>query len=140
MKRLLTAFAFAVVSLAVPALPALATSAAPAATPAPADKQFGRARLTIVQICTEIGELSAQAGARRADTAAVERDAERLENALHDWQAHYPQDPWIPKNAYALAEIYGKLNRADAHAHHERALDWLVVTYPSSDYAELPRD
>ena len=64
---------------------------------------------------------------------ARERDSDR--DALRDWQAHFPRDPWIPKYAYALAELYGKLDMDDAQTRKDETLDWLAASYPQSEYA-----
>ncbi len=66
--------------------------------------------------------------------------AELLDDALHDWQSHYPGDPWIPAYVYTLAQIYGKLDAPQARTRRGVTLDWLVQTYPSSEFAQLPRD
>jgi hypothetical protein len=52
-----------------------------------------------------------------------------------DWQAHFPLDPWIPKYAYALAELYGKLQMDDAQTRKDETLNWLIASYPQSEYA-----
>jgi hypothetical protein len=63
-----------------------------------------------------------------------------VEDALHDWHKHFPRDPWIPKYAYSLAQLYGKLETDDARVRKNDTLDWLIATFPESEYAQLPRD
>ncbi|MBV8643428.1 MAG: hypothetical protein JO225_05875, partial [Candidatus Eremiobacteraeota bacterium] len=63
-----------------------------------------------------------------------------VEDALHDWQRHFPRDPWIPKYTYSLAQLYGKLDMEDARVRKNDTLDWLIATYPESEYAQLPRE
>lgn len=136
MKRfvLVVALAFSAAATTVSAL------AQPTAHLAPADRYFGRIKMSILGIRNALSDLSAHIDAYPEDAERVFDKAVLVEDALHDWQAHFPLDPWIPKYTYALAQLYGKLGFADARAHRDDTLDWLSASYPESEFAQRSRD
>jgi hypothetical protein len=133
MKRILLALALAL-SFAAP------TIAAPTANLAPADRYFGRLKMSILGVRNSIKDLSERAAAHPEDAEHIYDKAVLVEDALRDWHAHFPRDPWIPKFTYSLAQLYGKLDMDDARVRRNDTLDWLVATFPESEYAMLPRD
>ncbi len=133
MKRIVLALALAL-SFAAPAF------AEPSANLAPADRYFGRLKMSILGVRNSIKDLSARADEHPEDAEHIYDKAVLVEDALHDWQKHFPRDPWIPKYAYSLAQLFGKLDLDDARVRKNDTLDWLAATYPESEYALLPRD
>jgi hypothetical protein len=133
MKRILLALALAL-SFAAPAL------AVPTANLAPADRYFGRLKMSILGVRNSIKDLSERANAHPEDAEHIFDKAVLVEDALRDWHSHFPRDPWLPKFAYSLAQLYGKLDSDDARVRRNDTLDWLVATFPESEYAQLPRD
>jgi hypothetical protein len=132
MKRTLLALMLAV-SFAAPAL------ANPMSSLAPADRYFGRLKMSILGVRNSLRDLSARADADPEAAEHIFDKAVLVEDALRDWQAHFPRDPWIPKYAYALAELYGKLQTDDAQMRKDETLDWLIASYPNSEYAVQSR-
>ncbi|HEX3464137.1 MAG TPA: hypothetical protein VHS78_08840 [Candidatus Elarobacter sp.] len=133
MKRIVLALALAL-PFAAPAF------AQPVANLAPADRYFGRLKMSILGVRNSIKDLADRADAHPEDAEHIYDKAVLVEDALHDWQKHFPRDPWIPKYAYSLAQLYGKLDLDDARVRKNDTLDWLIATYPESEYAMLPRD
>ena len=136
MKRIALAIALA--------LPMCATVTPAFAQPminlAPADRYFGRLKMSILGIRNQLKDLAERIDARPDDAEHVYDKAVLVEDALHDWQRQFPRDPWIPKYSYALAQLYGKVATDDARERRNDTLDWLIATYPASEYAQLPRD
>jgi hypothetical protein len=132
MKRIFLALLLAT-SFAAPAL------ANPISNLAPADRYFGRLKMSILGVRNSLHDLSARADAEPEAAEHIFDKAVLVEDALRDWQAHFPRDPWIPKYAYALAELYGKLDMDDAQTRKDETLDWLAASYPQSEYALQPR-
>jgi hypothetical protein len=132
MKRTLLALMLAV-SFAAPAL------ANPMSSLAPADRYFGRLKMSILGVRNSLRDLSARADAEPEAAEHIFDKAVLVEDALRDWQHHFPRDPWIPKYAYALAELYGKLQTDDAQMRKDETLDWLIASYPNSEYAVQSR-
>ncbi|HTJ27081.1 MAG TPA: hypothetical protein VMA36_13060 [Candidatus Limnocylindria bacterium] len=141
MKRFFLALTLALpaAALVTPALavPAFAQSTA---NLAPADRYFGRMKMSILGIRNALKDLSAQIDAHPDDTDRVFDKAVLVEDALHDWQVHFPFDPWIPRFTYTLAQLYGKLDSDDARTHRHDMLNWLGATYPESEFAQLSRE
>jgi hypothetical protein len=135
MKRLLAAVFLA---LAMPALAAPALAVRPSDL-APADRYFGRMKMSILGIRNSLKDLSADADARPDQARHILDKVLFVDDALRDWQRHFPRDPWIPKYTYALAELYGKLQVDEARLRRTRTLAWLVATYPKSEYARHAR-
>ena len=132
MKRIVLALILAA-SFAAPAL------AVPISSLAPADRYFGRLKMSILGVRNSLHDLSARADASPGDAEHIFDIAVLVEDALRDWQSHFPRDPWIPKYAYALAQLYGKLDIDEARVRKNDTLDWLIASYPESDYAQQPR-
>ncbi len=122
------------VSFAAPAF------AEPSSNLAPADRYFGRLKMSILGVRNSIKDLAIRADAHPEDAEHIFDKAVLVEDALRDWHAHFPRDPWIPRYAYSLAQLYGKLDMDDARTRRNDTLDWLAVTFPGSEYAQLPRD
>jgi len=132
MKRIVLAMLL-VASFAAPAL------AVPTSSLAPADRYFGRLKMSILGVRNSLKDLSARADASPDQAEHIFDKAVLVEDALRDWQAHFPRDPWIPKYAYALAQLYSKLDLDEARVRKNDTLDWLIATYPESDYSQQPR-
>jgi len=133
MKRILLALALAC-SFAAPAF------AEPSVNLAPADRYFGRLKMSILGVRNQIKDLTVRADAHPEDAEHIYDKAVLVEDALRDWHKHFPRDPWIPKYAYSLAQLFGKLDYDDARVRKNDTLDWLIATFPESEYAQLPRD
>ena len=133
MKRIVLALALAV-SFVAPVL------AEPSSNLAPADRYFGRLKMSILGVRNSIKDLAARADTHPEDAEHIFDKAVLVEDALRDWHAHFPRDPWIPRYAYGLAQLYGKLDMDDARVRRNDTLDWLAATFPASEYAQLPRD
>jgi hypothetical protein len=136
MKRILLALALALPVGAATA-PALAV---PMSSLAPADRYFGRMKMSILGIRNSLKDLRAIADLHPEDASHVFGKAVFVEDALRDWQHQFPRDPWIPKFSYALAQLYGKLRIDNARVHRNQMLHWLAATYPHSEFARLPRE
>jgi hypothetical protein len=107
---------------------------------APADRYFGRLKMSILGVRNSLKDLASRADAHPEDAEHIYDKAVLVEDALRDWHAHFPRDPWIPQYAYTLAQLYGKLDMDDARVRRNDTLDWLVATFPNSQYAQFPRD
>ncbi|HEY0382346.1 MAG TPA: hypothetical protein VGC72_09115 [Candidatus Elarobacter sp.] len=130
--------------LAVMLAPGILSSATPAfAQPrtdvAPADRYFGRLQMSILGVRNSLHDLSLQINAHPDEAARVYGKLVMVDDSLHDWATKYPNDPWIPKYAYSLAEIYRTIDTEDARVRKNDTLDWLITAYPSSDYAKIAR-
>jgi hypothetical protein len=110
---------------------------------APADEYFGRVKLSILGVRNVIYDIDARADNAAEDVAA--NFCHKLilaEDALRDWKAKYPDDPWVPKFGHAMLKDYetidSDLMAAESHAASIHAIDlanWLGSFYPDSEFA-----
>ena len=118
----------------------LPSFAAPTSVLAPADRYFGRLHMSILGIGNSLRDLVTLADSHPADPRSIYDKALLVEDALMNWAGQFPRDPWIPKLALGLAQLYGKLDIEAARTRRSIMLDWLSKTYPQSPYAQLPRN
>jgi hypothetical protein len=135
MKRFCLAVLLAV-GFAANAAPAFAQ---PAPGLAPADRYFGRLKMSILGVRNSLTDLSARLAAHPEDAVPVYEHALLVDDALHDWATQFPRDPWIPRFAHALADLYRKVDTEDARIRKNDTLDWLIADYPQSEFARRPR-
>jgi hypothetical protein len=104
---------------------------------APADEYFGRLKMSILGIRNELRDLdqrltySPDAGPAALGTALF------VENAIRDWEAKYPADPWLARSVYQLTHVYARIHTPDGHAKAVSALHWLVSRYHSSPFCNV---
>ena len=135
MKRF--AFVTALVAASAMSVPCVAQTR-PAL--APADQYFGRMKMSILGIRNAIHDMDTRAAYQvPSDVSYIYNKLLLVEAAIHDWQAKYPHDSWIPKMTYGLAMVYKKLPLDEAQDRMNDQLDWLVASYPYSDEANFPR-
>lgn len=135
MKRIVATLVLALAAASM-AAPARAESTA---NLAPADRYFGHMKMSILGVRNALRDLSARADVHPEEGEHVFDKAVLVEDAMRDWARHFPRDPWLPRYAYALAQLYGKIDGNDARVRRNDTLDWLVATWPSSEFAQQPR-
>jgi hypothetical protein len=122
--------------------PALADSQSPAAirAAAPLDEYFGPLRMSPLGIRNDLASENAQLDAGVADQATLLKHVALVERAIHDWEAHYPGDGWLPDAIANLHTVYAKAAGRDAKLRAIDAATWLIARYPASDEAKAMRD
>lgn len=96
---------------------------------APADEYFGRMRMSILGIANTIRDAGAHLD-RGADPASViDGSLSFAEDAIRDWQRHYPRDPWIPRDLAALRSVYERARTPRGAACAQRVALWLERDY-----------
>lgn len=103
---------------------------------APADEYFGRLKLSPFGIRHKVFSLKDDLHHARAKPDAVEHDAELVEDALRDWTARFPQDPWIAATAWNLATLYEELPGTGAQNRAVNALQFVRDHFATSVYAQ----
>ena len=129
---------------------ALAASCIPAVLPAPAlarpmselapaDRYFGQLQMSILGVRNSLHDLTLRIAARPEEATQVYGKTVLVEDALRDWSQKFPNDPWIPRYLYSLAELYRTIDTEDARVRKNDTMDWLITSYPASDYAKMGR-
>ena len=83
--------------------------AAAASRVAPADEYFGRLKMSILGIRNELRDLETKAYYRTSRRGALIGEATFIEDAMRDWSAKYPGDPWIPGFRQRLHRVYVRI-------------------------------
>jgi hypothetical protein len=105
------------------------------ATLAPADETFGRSNLSVLGIANVIRESANRLRTTTDPSDVINGPLASATDALHAWEARYPDDPWIPKNLLALESVYASI-ASDAGVRLGRATAaWLLADYPTSPYS-----
>jgi hypothetical protein len=129
----------ALVASIVPAVAPAQAFAQPANQLAPADRYFGQLQMSILGVRNSLHDLSLRIDAHPNESSQVYDKAVLVEDSLRDWSQKFPNDPWIPKFVYSLAELYRKIDTEDARVRKNDTLDWLITSYPASDYSKMGR-
>lgn len=104
---------------------------------APADEYFGHLKMSILGIRNQLRDLDQQLTYSPDKAADILGSAAWVENAIHDWEAKYPADPWLARSVYQLTHLYARIHTSDAHVKAVNALHWLVSRYHSSPFCTV---
>ena len=103
---------------------------------APADEYFGRLKLSPFGIRHKIFALKDDLHHARFHPDSIQHDALLIEDALRDWFARYPDDPWLPATAWNLATLYEELPGSDAQSRAVTALRFVHDSFSDTPYAQ----
>jgi hypothetical protein len=104
---------------------------------APADRYFGRMKMSILGIRNVLNDSGTRLDVDQANASAVFHKVVLADEALHDWAAQFPRDPWIPKYILSLATLYRRLPGDEARTFSNDTLDWLISAYPRTSEARI---
>lgn len=110
-----------------------------ASTSAPADEYFGRYHLSILGIRNALSDMTNQAHGHPEKASAYLNSAELTEDAIHQWQARYPQDSWLPKIVFSLERLYVSIGTQDSAEHAVQTAAWLDKSFAQTQYAHMGR-
>jgi hypothetical protein len=111
---------------------------------APADRYFGRLRMSVLGMRNAIKDISLRIDA--TDVTNIDELKNQfhklvfVEDALNDLKNKFPRDTWLPRLGVALAQDFAKLTIEDAAVRANDALDWVLAEYPTSDAALGAKD
>jgi len=112
---------------------------APKPIPAPADEYFGKLKMSILGIRNTIKDVGANIDVDASRAPGLMSKADFAEDAIHDWERHYPTDTWLPKTIFALERMYAKIDSDDGRKRALAAMTWLVHDYPHTWYGKTGR-
>ncbi|MDP9017207.1 MAG: hypothetical protein M3N19_02665 [Candidatus Eremiobacteraeota bacterium] len=105
----LSTFCFLLSILTLAGTTSVPAPAAAATRLAPADEYFGRLKMSILGIRNQLAALEIKAGFRGENRSALLGQATFIEDAMREWSAKYPGDPWIPKFRHRLSVVYVRI-------------------------------
>jgi hypothetical protein len=92
---------------------------------APADRYFGRLRMSALRIRYEIAQLKSRYDNHKLLPENAAHLAGLTEEAYYDWASRYPHDGWIASTGINLAHLYEDLPGASARSSAIRALTFV---------------
>jgi hypothetical protein len=105
---------------------------------APADEYFGPLGLSILGIRNMLVDTTQRLDRAGEDTGTLE-NVTLLEACVHDWEAKYPADAWLPGTVLALHRAYRKMGSAESVRRSVDTASWLIARYPNSAEARTAR-
>lgn len=108
-------------------------------TAAPADRYFGRLKMSALRVRYETMQLK-----KRYETHELlpEQTTHLLiltQDAFQDWAHAYPKDPWLASTGYAIASLYAELPGNDAHDRAVTLYVYVKTNFPQTRYAAESR-
>ena len=121
----------------------LLTSAAASAAPnlgdlAPADEYFGHLKMSILGITNAIRDAAVRLDRGENPEIVVSR-LTGTEDAIRDWERHFPRDPWIPKSLATLRHLYERVSTPRGLEAQQRVGGWLDRDFPLAPAAEAAK-
>ncbi|MGA8575683.1 MAG: hypothetical protein WB609_08390 [Candidatus Cybelea sp.] len=110
-----------------------------AAVAAPADRYFGRFKMSALRIRYETMQLK-----KRYETHQLFPDQTMhllllTEDAFQEWARLYSHDPWLPSTGYAMAQLYEELPGTAARDHAVTLLIYVKSHSPTTSYGAKSR-
>jgi hypothetical protein len=125
--------------LAIAFLASVVPAIAADATLAPADEYFGRFNLSVLAIANSIRDSGTRIDAGADPHDLIAGPLAFATDAMHAWEAQYPNDPWIAKDLLALEAVYLKMPTDTAFRLASRTEAWLLADFPTSPQCDRAR-
>lgn len=111
-----------------------------AATSAPADRYFGKLKMSALRIRYETMQIERRYWAHQLLPDQALHLLLLTEDAYHQWAAAYPKDSWLPSTGYNMAQAYEQLPGSAARDRAVALLVYVKSHFPKSSYAQKSRD
>ena len=103
---------------------------------APADRYFGKLKMSALRIRYEVMQLRPRYETHKLLPEEAEHLALLDEDAFYDWAIRYPHDAWLASTAYLLAEYYEELPGSTARSHAVHMLTFVKTRFPTTVYGK----
>jgi len=115
--------------------PSATPKAKPTPRKAPGDEYFGRMKLSYLGINNAFKDQAVRAGAFTINDSVISaiRDAD---DALHDWQRKYPDDPQLARSYFLAAQAYAKVYTKEFQDKAFSYMTLLVVKYSNTYFGK----
>jgi hypothetical protein len=105
-------------------------------TAAPADRYFGKLKMSALRIRYEITQLKIDYEYHRRMPDDVLHLLTYTEDAYYQWAAAYPKDAWLPSTGYNLAKLFEDLPGYGARDGAVRALQFVRAHFKNTRYSK----
>jgi len=111
-----------------------------AVTAAPADRYFGKLKMSALRVRYETMQLK-----KRHETHELSGDQTihllvLTEDAFDDWSRQYPKDPWLASTGFAIAHLYEELPSKLARDRAVKLFVYVKTSFPNTRYAAESRN
>jgi hypothetical protein len=103
---------------------------------APADKYFGKLKMSALRIRYEIAQLKTAYEYHRRTPDDVLHVLAFTEEAYYQWASAYPKDGWLASTGYNLAKLYEELPGPGARNSAVRALQFVRTHFKNTKYSK----
>lgn len=112
----------------------------PAVTAAPADRYFGKLKMSALRVRYETMQLK-----KRYETHQLLWDQTihllvLTEDAFDEWSRLYPRDPWLASTGFAMAHLYQELPGNLARDRAVKLFVYVKTSFPNTRYAAESRN
>jgi hypothetical protein len=112
------------------------TLAAASSDNAPADRYFGRLRMSALRIRYEIAQLKSRYDNHKLLPENASHLAGLTGEAYYDWAGRYPKDGWLASTGINLAHLYEDLPGASARSSAMKALTFVRSHFGNTRYSK----
>jgi hypothetical protein len=105
-------------------------------TAAPADRYFGKLKMSALRIRYEIAQLKTDYEYHRRMPDDVLHLLAYTEDAYYHWAAAYPKDAWLASTGYNLAKLFEELPGYGARDSAVRALQFVRTHFKNTRYSK----
>src|SRR5579872_1551776 len=103
---------------------------------APADKYFGKLKMSALRIRYEIAQLKTDYEYHRRTPDDVLHLLSFADDAYYQWAAAYPKDSWLASTGYNLAKLYEELPGYVARDSAIRTLQFVRTHFKNTRYSK----
>ncbi|HET9393510.1 MAG TPA: hypothetical protein VFO29_08360 [Candidatus Rubrimentiphilum sp.] len=103
---------------------------------APADKYFGRLKMSALRIRYEIAQIKSRYDNHKLLPEEAEHLAAFAAESYYEWAAQFPRDGWLGSTGINLAKLYEDLPGASARTAAIRALTFVRRTFKNTRYSK----
>jgi hypothetical protein len=103
---------------------------------APADRYFGKLKMSAVRIRYEVMQLRPRYETHKLLPEETLHLAILDEDAFYAWAETYPNDTWLASSGYLLAQLFEELPGSDARSRAIRALTYVKTRFPHTTYGQ----
>jgi hypothetical protein len=104
---------------------------------APADRYFGKLKMSALRVRYEIAQLKTDYEYHRRMPDDVLHLLSYTEDAYYQWAAAYPKDGWLASTGYNLARLFEELPGYGARDSAVRALQFVRTHFKNTRYSKL---
>lgn len=111
-----------------------------AATSAPADRYFGKLKMSGLRIRYETTQIERRYWEHQLLPDQALHLLLLTEDAYHQWAYAFPLDPWLASTGYNMAQVYEQLPGVTARDHATALLQYVKGHFPKTPYAQKSGD